>query len=64
MLWTLLALGIMVLFIAGMILAAKLADKSHGGSQVVRGNCHRGAINYAGGKNLLPGAIFVPKGPR
>ena len=52
MMWTLLTLGIIVIFIAGMILAAKLADKSHGGSQVARGNCRRGAINYAGRKNL------------
>jgi hypothetical protein len=64
MMWTLLALGIMVIFVAGMMLAAKLADKSHGESQVARGNCRRGAINYADRKNLLPGAIFVPKGPR
>jgi hypothetical protein len=64
MMWTLLTLGIIVVFIAGMILAAKLTDKSHGGSQEVRGNCRRGAINLAGRKNLLPGAIFVPKGPR
>ena len=50
--WTLLTLGIIVIFIAGMILAAKLADKSNGGSQVARGNCRRGAINMAGRKNL------------
>ncbi len=64
MMWTVLGLGIMVIFVAGMILAAKLTDKSHDGSQEFRGNCHRGAINLAGRKNLLPGAIFVPKGPR
>jgi len=52
MMWTLLTLGVIVLLIAGMILAAKLADKSHDGSQVVRGNCRRGAINLAGRKNL------------
>lgn len=50
--WTLLGLGSIVIFIAGMILAAKLTDKSNGGSQVARGNCHRGAINLAGRKKL------------
>jgi hypothetical protein len=52
MMWTLLTLCIIIIFIAGMILAAKLADKYSGGSQVARGNCRRGAINYAGRKDL------------
>jgi hypothetical protein len=49
--WTLLGFGIVVIFGAGMILAAKFTDHSNGGSQVARGNCHRGAMNLAGRKN-------------
>ncbi len=62
MMWTLLTLGIIIIFIAGMILAAKLADKYSGGSQGARGNCRRGAINYAGRKIFNLVLSVSPKG--
>jgi hypothetical protein len=64
MLWTLLSFGIILILIAGMIVAAKLAEKSDGQSREALGNCRRGAIRLAGRQNPLPGAVLVPKGPR
>ena len=64
MLWTLLSFGIIVIWVAGMMVAAKLADKSGGQSREALGSCRRGAIRLAGGINPPPGAILVPKGPR
>jgi hypothetical protein len=64
MLWTLLAFGIILLFIVGMMVAAKLAEVSSGQSQGSLGNCRRGAIRVAGRGHLPPSAILVPKGPR
>ena len=64
MLWTLLSFGIIVIWVAGMVVAAKLADKSRGQSREALGSCRRGAIRLAGSINPPPGAILVPKGPR
>ena len=64
MLWTLLSFGIIVIWVAGMMVAAKLADKSGGQDREVPGSCRRGAIRLAGRINPPPGAILVPKGPR
>ena len=64
MLWTLLSFGIIVIWVAGMMVAAKLAEKSAGQSREALGSCRRGAIRLAGRINPPPGAILVPKGPR
>ena len=64
MLWTLLSFGIIVIWVAGMMVAAKLADKSGGQDREALGSCRRGAIRLAGRINPPPGAILVPKGPR
>ena len=64
MLWTLLSFGIILILIVGMMVAAKLADKSSGQSREALGNCRRGAIRLAGRLNPVAGAILVPKGPR
>ncbi|MFA4902658.1 MAG: hypothetical protein WC600_07920 [Desulfobaccales bacterium] len=64
MIWTLLSFGIILILIAGMMVAAKLADKSSGQSREALGNCRRGAIRLAGNMHPVAGAILVPKGPR
>ncbi len=64
MLWNLLSFGIILILIVGMMVAAKLADKSSGEDREALGNCRRGAIKLAGRINPGPGAILVPKGPR
>jgi hypothetical protein len=64
MLWTLLSFGIILILVAGMIVAAKLADQSNGQSREALGSCRRGAIRLAGRINPDPGPILVPKGPR
>jgi hypothetical protein len=64
MLWTLLSFGIIIILVIGMMVAAKLADKSGGQSRETLGNCRRGAIKLAGSMHPLAGVIFVPKVPR
>lgn len=64
MLWTLLSFAIIVIWVAGMMVAAKLGEKSGGQSREALGSCRRGAIRLAGRINPSPGAILVPKGPR
>jgi hypothetical protein len=64
MLWDLLSFGIVLILIAGMIVAAKLTDNSGDQSWEVLGNCRRGAIRLAGRINPEPGVVLMPKGPR
>lgn len=64
MLWTLLSFGIIVLWVAGMMVAARLADKSGGQDREALNSCRRGAIRLAGRLKPPSGAILVPKGPR
>ncbi len=63
MIWTLLACGIILLWVLGMILAARLGAAS----LPERGrldNCRRGAIRPSWKSNPGRGATSVPKGPR
>jgi hypothetical protein len=64
MLWTLLSFGIILLFIVGMMVAAKLAEMSSGQSRGSLGNCRRGATRVTGRVPPPPSGILVPKGPR
>ncbi len=66
MIWTLLSLGIILIWVLGMILAARLTDKSAAGSRDTEslGNCRRGAIRPAWKIRPVPGATLLPKGPR
>jgi hypothetical protein len=64
MIWTLLSFGIIVILVAGMIVAAKLAGSPEGQSREALGSCRRGAIRLARGINPGPGVTLVPKGPR
>ena len=64
MLWTLLSFGIIIILIVGMMVAAKLADKSGDQSREALGNCRRGAIRLPGRLHPGAGASLVPKGPR
>jgi len=64
MLWSLLSFGIILILVAGMMLVAKLADKSGGQSWEILGNCRRGAIRLPARINLGPGVWLTPKGPR
>lgn len=64
MLWTLLSFGIVLILVVGMMLAARLTDKSGGQSREVLGICRRGAIRSTARLNPEPGAVLFPKGPR
>jgi len=66
MLWTLLSLGIILIWVLGMILAARLADKSADQSRATDrlGNCRRGAIRLDWKIKPARGATLIPKGPR
>ena len=62
MLWTLLSFGIIVVWVAGMMVAAKLAEKSAGQSREALGSCRRGSIKLAGRINPPPALSWSPKG--
>ncbi len=66
MIWTLLSVGIILIWVLGMILAARLADKSADQSRESGrlGNCRRGAIRMDWKINPARGATLIPKGPR
>lgn len=64
MLWTLLSFSIILILVAGMMVVAKLADKSGGQSWEIPGNCRRGAIRLPARINLGPSVELTPKGPR
>ncbi len=66
MIWTMLSFGIIFLWVLGMILAAKLTDKSSRLARWagLRGNCCRGAVSPSWKMITLPGATLIPKGPR
>lgn len=63
MIWTILACGIIMLWVLGMILAARLGDKSLSERSRLD-NCRRGAIRPSWKINSVRGATLVPKGPR
>ncbi len=63
MIWTLLSFGIIVILVLGMILAAKLGNKSLPGAETL-GNCRRGAIRPSWKVKPIRGAALIPKGPR
>jgi len=62
MLWTMLSIGIILIWVLGMILAAKLADKSRGAEPLE--NCRRGAIRLSWKIRPVRGATLIPKAPR
>lgn len=66
MIWTWLSFGIIVVWVAGMVVAAKLADKSDRRSREADslGNCRRGAIKLSCKMTPPRGATLIPKGPR
>lgn len=63
MIWTTLSLGIILIWVLGMILAAKLGNKSWHGAEPL-GNCRRGAIKPSWQIKARSGATLIPKGPR
>jgi hypothetical protein len=66
MLWTMLSVGIILIWVIGMILAARLGEKSSEPSRESDrlGNCRRGAIRLDWKINPIRGATLLPKGPR
>ena len=66
MIWTLMSVGIILIWVLGMILAARLADKSSDQSRESDrlGNCRRGAIRLDWKINPVRGATLIPKGTR
>ena len=66
MIWTLLSVGIILIWVLGMILAARLGAKSSEQSRESDrlGNCRRGAIRLDWKINPVRGATLLPKGPR
>jgi len=66
MIWTLLSVGIILIWVLGMILAARLADRSADQSRETDrlGNRRRRAIRLDWKIKPARGATLIPKGPR